>query len=72
MKTRIAIDCMGGDHGPYLDPAMSKAGGLWGQAWRLPATGAKLAATASKPGFESAPPAGAKAAGKPAKGKKRK
>ena len=57
---------------PYLDPAMSKAGGLWGQAWRLPATGAKLAATASKPGFESAPPAGAKAAGKPAKGKKRK
>ncbi len=56
----------------YLDPAMSKAGGLWGQAWRLPATGARLAATASKPGFESAPPAGAKAAGKPAKGKKRK
>ncbi len=56
----------------YVDAAQSKAGGLWGQAWRLAATGAKLAPSFSRPGFETAPPAGAKAAGKPAKAKKRK
>lgn len=56
----------------YVDPAMSKAGGLWGQAWRLPATGAKAAPAFTRAGFETPPPAGAKAAGKPAKAKKRK
>lgn len=71
---RALIDVTLPDSAPdaYVDPAMSKAGGLWGQAWRLPATGAKAAPSFTRAGFETAPPAGAKAAGKPAKAKKRK
>ena len=56
---------------PYVDPAMSKASGFWGQAWRDPATGPRLAPSFSRPGFEAAPPAGVKSV-KPAKIKKRK
>jgi hypothetical protein len=58
---------------PYVDPAASKASGFWGQAWHAPATGARLAPSFDRPGFETAPPKGAKAvAAKPAKGKKKR
>lgn len=61
----------------YVDPTATKATGFWGQAWRAPDTGARLAPTFSRPGFETAPPKGAKGGkpakpAKPAKGRKAK
>ena len=59
---------------PYIDPAMSRAGGFFGQPWRVAGTGDRLAPKVSRPGFETAPPKGAGGgkASKPAKPAKAK
>lgn len=54
---------------PFVEPAASKASGFWGQPWRDAATGARLAPSFTRAGFEPTPPKGAKGgtAAKPAK-----